>query len=178
MQTAKTLLPPRTIMEVYQMLPEGTLAEVIHGNLFMSPSPSTSHQRVLRKLSVQFSNWVEQNNADEVFMAPYDVYLDEEANVVQPDIIFISSAKSKGIRSNGFYGTPDLIIEILSPGNARHDLEIKKELYERFGVTEYWVVNPDTREATGFFLQGKVYASPVTFTGLLRSRLLNTDIEF
>ncbi|MDW8331834.1 MAG: Uma2 family endonuclease [Cyclobacteriaceae bacterium] len=178
MQTAKTLLPPRTIMEVYQMLPEGTLAEVINGLLYMSPSPATNHQRIIGNIFFKLKLWIEQNQSGEVFIAPFDVYLDEEANVVQPDIIFISSAKSKGIRSNGFYGTPDLIVEILSPGNPRHDLEIKKELYERFGVTEYWVVNPDTREATGFFLQGKVYASPGTFTGLLRSRLLNTDIEF
>ncbi|MCS6974647.1 MAG: Uma2 family endonuclease [Cyclobacteriaceae bacterium] len=178
MQTAKTLLPPRTIMEVYQMLPEGTLAEVFHGNLFMSPSPPTSHQRILRKLSVQFSNWVEHHKAGEVFIAPYDVYLDEEANVVQPDIIFISSAKSKGIRSNGFYGTPDLIVEILSPGNPRHDLEIKKELYERFGVTEYWVVNPDTREATGFHLEGKRYTLLGSFHGLIQFRRLDCILNF
>ncbi len=178
MLSEKIIQRPRTIMEVYRMLPEGTLAEVINGNLYMSSSPTTNHQRILRRLSTTLSDWVESKKMGEIFIVPYDVYIDEQVHVVQPDIVFIPSSKSVFIQSDGFHGVPDLIVEILSPGNVRHDTEIKKELYERFGVKEYWIVNPDTKEVSGFFYDGKAYATLGSFTGKITSRLLNSTFEF
>lgn len=106
--------PPRTIMEVFRSLPEGTLAEVINGNLYMSPSPTRSHQRLFRKLLVAFTNFIEPLALGEAFSAPYDVFLDEDANAVQPDIFFITTERLPIAEEDGVYGAPDLIVEMLS----------------------------------------------------------------
>ncbi len=178
MQSLKIPSPPRTIMEVYQMLPEGTLAEIINETLYMSPAPTSHHQRIIRKLALGISQYVDRNQLGEIFFAPFDVYLDEKANVVQPDIVFISKIKSETIQLNGVHGVPDLLIEILSPGNSSHDTKTKKDLYEKFGVKEYWIVDPETKEATGLALQGKKYRQIGFYTGKIQSELLNETFQF
>jgi Uma2 family endonuclease len=169
--------PPRTIMEVFKMLPEGTLAELINGTLYMSPAPNTNHQRLMRKLTVAMSTYVEEYRLGEIFFSPYDVYLDEHSNAVQPDIIFISS-KNSDIIKDAVHGAPDLIIEILSPGNPKHDMVLKKELYQQFGVREYWIIIPDTKESTGFTLQNGIYTTCGTFTAKIKSIVLNQEFSF
>jgi Uma2 family endonuclease len=178
MFTERLVQRPKTIMELYHMLPEGTLAEVINGSLFMSPSPNTRHQRILGKLYLRIAEFVEQNDLGEVFFAPYDIYLDETTNVVEPDLVFISKSKLSAIKPNGFHGVPDLIIEILSPGNSGHDTKTKKDLYERFGVSEYWIVDPESNTATGFSLSEKSYIEIGSFTGLIKSQLLTNQFGF
>jgi Uma2 family endonuclease len=177
MQIIKT--PPRTIMEVFQMLPEGTLAELINGSIFMSPAPTPKHQRIIRDLAFVLSSFVKNNQKGEVLFSPCDVYLDEHANAVQPDIIFISKEKASIVQENSsIHGVPDLIVEILSKGNSDHDLVVKKELYERFGVREYWVVNPDTKECLGFTLSNNKYIECGKFAARISSPLLKDDFEF
>src|SRR5689334_15364090 len=111
-----TQYPPKTIMEVYKSLPEGTLAELIEGTLYMSPSGNTFHQRISRKLTSSFEKFLEQNPATgEFFVAAYDVYLDEESTAVQPDLIFVLSENSSIIKDDCIHGVPDLLVEILSP---------------------------------------------------------------
>ena len=96
-------------MEVYRMLPEGTLAELIDGILYMSPSPIDSHQRAVTRLVGQMYLFVEKNDLGEIFTAPFDVYLDEHSNAVQPDILFIAKENLNIVRSH-VHGVPDLII--------------------------------------------------------------------
>lgn len=122
--------PPRTIMEVYKMLPEGTLAELISGVLYMSPSPVRLHQRIVTMLSARISLYVEDNKLGEVYVAPFDVYLDECANAVQPDIVFVAK-KNLSIIERHIHGVPDLVVEVLSEGNKSHDLIKKKDLYQQ-----------------------------------------------
>jgi Uma2 family endonuclease len=171
--------PPRTIMEVFKMLPEGTLAEVIDKTLYMSPTPITIHQRILRKLSTEIDSFLTENNLGELFFAPFDVFLDENSNAVQPDILVVLN-ESKHIidESSTIHGVPDFIIEVLSPGNKKHDLVTKKELYERFGVKEYWVIDPVEKEATGFSLANQRYSEFFKGKGEIKSRLLNKSFSF
>ncbi|MEO7990085.1 MAG: Uma2 family endonuclease [Chryseolinea sp.] len=177
MQSIKT--PPRTIMEVFQMLPEGTLAELINGSIYMSPAPNPYHQRIVLNLSIALSSYVKQSHPGEVFISPCDVYLDDHSNAVQPDIILISSKKNVIVNKSGLHGIPDLLIEVLSPGNSEHDTITKKALYEKFGVQEYWIVNPDTKETTGYSLKDKQYISLGQFIGKIHSVLLdNQTFEF
>jgi Uma2 family endonuclease len=178
MDEVKILTPPRTIMEVFKMLPEGTLVELLNGTLYMSPAPTKSHQRLIKALALSISAVVEPNGMGELFLAPYDVFLDEEENVVQPDLFFISQAKSSIAIENGVHGVPDLIIEILSPGNFRHDSVTKKDLYEKFGVQEYWIVNPATKEALGYTLKEGVYSEIGLYTCKINSLLLKSDFIF
>jgi Uma2 family endonuclease len=167
-------------MEVYKMLPEGTLAEIINGSIQMSPAPTPSHQSIVRELAYAILNYIKQHRkSDHIFFAPCDVFLDEQLNAVQPDIIFISAAKNSIIRDEAIHGVPDLIIEVLSPGNSYHDLVTKKDLYQKFGVQEYWVVTPETKETIGFILKTGSYSESGRYKGKIHSVILdNTAFEF
>jgi len=112
----------------------------------MSPAPSTTHQRILRELGGYFLNYLRGKEC-EVFYAPFDVRIpvgdekDEDIrNVVQPDIVVICDRSC--LDERGYRGAPGLVIEILSPGTSKKDLQEKYRLYERSGVKEYWVVYP------------------------------------
>lgn len=170
--------PPRTIMEVFKILPEGTLAELIDGSIYMSPSPTARHQRTVGKLYKVLSAHIEKNRLGEIFISPFDVYLDEIANAVQPDLIFIAADNFSVIGEDAIHGVPDMLLEILSPGNPQHDLVRKKGLYEKFGVREYWIINPDTKEASGFVLKDGKYGDAVQFTGKIKSALLCQEFIF
>src|SRR5688500_9436555 len=126
--------PPRTIMEVYKILPEGTLAEVIDNQIYMSPSPAFDHQDILIEIAAQLRSKLK--NEAKVSVAPFDVYLDESRNAVQPDIVIILNS-NKGIlnRKGHFHGVPDIVVEILSPENRDYDLIRKKDLYQKFGIS-------------------------------------------
>jgi Uma2 family endonuclease len=176
MQGIKT--PPRTIGEVFKSLPEGTLAELIDGTLYMSPAPSPKHQRIVGRIFTQLSSYVLENNLGEVFLSPCDVFFDEHSNAVQPDLIFISSQNSSLVGQEAIHGAPDLLIEVLSPGNSNHDLIRKKGLYEKFGVKEYWIIDPDTKETIGYFLKDGIYISLGTFSGKIRSAQLQQEFAF
>ena len=125
----------------YAKLPDdGNRYEIIEGDLVMTPAPKTGHQRISRRLLVQLTLFVEKHQLGEVFDAPCDVVFSPE-NTVQPDIFFISTKQEKLITEDNIQGAPDLIIEILSPTTAYYDLVEKKEIYEKFGVKEYWIVD-------------------------------------
>lgn len=171
--------PPRTIMEVYKTLPEGTLAELIDNTIYMSPSPVSKHQVILNKINVQVYNHLEKNNTGIVYMSPLDVYLDEKSNAVQPDLSVVLFEGNANVDEDGYiHGAPDLIVEVLSPGNSKYDLVKKKELYERFGVKEYWIVDPETKQTQGFQLQKDNYISIFDQIGKMESPLLSITISF
>ena len=123
--------------------------ELIKGKIFkMSPAPSTNHQRISRKLT-GFMIYAFKNHSCELFIAPFDVRLldkkksalDKEIHtVVQPDLCVICDEAK--IDERGGIGAPDLVIEILSPGNSNKEMKYKFDLYQEAGVLEYWIVNP------------------------------------
>lgn len=169
--------PPRTILEVYRGLPEGTLAQLINNQIIMSPSPTNSHQKVLGKIFRQLCDFVEGNNLGEVRVAPFDVHFNRK-NVFQPDIIFIANDNLHHLKEDGFYGAPDLVIEILSPGTWRVDKEDKKDEYERSGVKEYWMVEPRDKTTEGFVLHNKEYQLVPSETGTITLQLLQCTLTF
>ena len=177
METLITTRPPRTIREVYDALPEGTPAQLIENQLVMSPSPTDNHQKVLNRINFLILKYLESNPIGELRIAPYDVHLDDE-NVFQPDIIFIKNENLSKIEQNGFHGAPSLVIELLSPGTARYDRFQKKVVYERSGVQEYWIVDPDTKNVNGYFLEEGRYGDPVNNVGLISSKLLGEEFAF
>lgn len=126
----------------YLKLPDdGTRYEIIEGELIMTPAPSVIHQRILRNLIRAFDDFVEKNQLGEVLFSPVDVVL-SETNVVEPDVLFISTQNSSIIGEKNISGAPDLLIEIISPSSGYYDMIEKKELYQEFGVREYWIVDP------------------------------------
>jgi Uma2 family endonuclease len=142
--------------EDYLKTPDDKRYELIEGELLMTPSPITNHQRISRKIAFLIEKFVTENDLGEVFYAPYDVYLDDE-NVVQPDIMFISKGRSKIIGEKNLQGAPDLVVEILSESTAYRDLIQKKKLYAKFGVKEYWIVVPEEKTIDIYSLKDKSY---------------------
>ena len=170
-------MPPRTRMEGYKMLPQGTLAELIDGKIYMSPSPVTDHQRIISRLLSKIFSYVEEEGLGEVFVSPFDVYLDEHANAVQPDLIFVSKTNIHIVQDH-IHGVPDLLIELLSPGNKTHDTVTKKNLYETFKVKEYWIIDPATKESIGYRLEGGRYQEFARSVGNIASLLLKQRFDF
>lgn len=131
--------------------------ELLEGEVFMSPAPMPSHQIILRNLTRLLDRYVAANNLGEVLFAPVGVRLAEDV-VVQPDLLFISQAKTAElIGEQNIEGAPDLVVEILSPGTAHHDRHNKLLLYARYGVAEYWIVDPENKALELYVLDGETY---------------------
>src|SRR5688572_29675167 len=104
---------PKTALDVFRMLPEGTLCEVIDNVLYMSPAPKYTHQRLLLLLARKISDHVEKLSLGEAFISPIDVYFEELLSAVQPDLIFVSTPNRGIMNEDGYlYGAPDLVIEV------------------------------------------------------------------
>jgi len=149
--------------------------ELINGEVMKRASPKTPHQRTSFKLSVEFGIYNKKKKAGEFFTAPYDVFFDEENAGMQPDVLFVSKVRDFVIKDgNGIVGAPDLIIEIVSPGTVSRDRATKKDQYERFGVREYWIVDPAYQSIEVFRLENDRYQlfSTVEKAGKITSSVL------
>ncbi|WP_106497324.1 Uma2 family endonuclease [Lentibacillus sp. Marseille-P4043] len=152
------------------------LLEYIDGFVYMSPSPSTKHQRISSKLQIEFGNFL-KGRPCEVFPAPYDIELMNEkidgTKIVIPDISIICD--KSGFTDARYVGVPDLVVEILSPSNQSHDLVTKLNLYMDYGVQEYWIVNPSLDSIMVYALndQGMYEQHDVkTDVGIITSKFL------
>ncbi|MEM7551950.1 MAG: Uma2 family endonuclease [Bacteroidota bacterium] len=163
-------------VEDYLQLEEGLLAQLIEGELIVSPSPLTTHQRVLRKLFSALNSRLEKSG--EVFLAPLDLHIDHK-NVFQPDLMYLSSRHSGYVIERGLNGPPDLVVEIISPSNSIFDRNTKKKKYLEFGVGEYWIIDPANKT---FELYTEDIDNPDQFLvekGLIKSSVLGkNELEF
>jgi Uma2 family endonuclease len=168
----------RWTYEEYYKLDADQRYEIIDGALLMAPAPDTWHQDWSRELSALIVPYVKRHDLGKIFIAPVDVVLDEH-NTVQPDIVFIAKAKLSIIERRAIFGTPDLIIELVSPSSVRRDRYEKKQLYERFGVREYWIGDPANRSLEILTLKAGHYELHCSAeeTGKLNSQLL-MGLEF
>lgn len=140
MQTATIDRTKEWTVADYLMLGEmNTPCQLIKGELIMSPSPPPVHRRVLKKLFTIVD--AAGHTHGEAFFAPQDLYIDNR-NVFQPDLIYIPNEKKHIITERGIEGTPDLVAEIISPSNLFMDRNTKKNVYQKIGVKEYWLVDP------------------------------------
>ncbi len=120
--------------------------ELIEGEVFMTPSPNTGHQRAVAKLLRRLADYVDQNDLGEVFIAPYDIVF-SKWTALEPDLLFIRRERSSIITAANVQGAPDLVIEVLSPSNKTYGRETKMRAYESAGVSEVWYLDPE--EKTG-----------------------------
>jgi Uma2 family endonuclease len=145
----------------------------------MSPAPLFKHQKTIQSIFKELDKIVEEKGKGSIIVAPFDIKLDKTQNSVQPDIIVILKNNPNQVTEDGRYtGVPDLLIEVLSPSNKEYDLIKKKDLYEKFGVQEYWIVDPDTKLAIGFALSGDSYKKISEEIGKINSSLLNSEFTF
>ena len=130
-------------------LPEdGLRHEIIDGVHFVTPSPVTRHQQLSRRLLVAIDRYLEDHPGfGEVFQAPFDT-LFSPFDVVVPDLVVVTGDQLDILTDKNVAGAPALIVEILSPGTRRRDIGVKRQLYDRGGVREYWMVDPEAQAVT------------------------------
>ncbi len=128
--------------EDYALLPsDGKRHEIIEGVHIMTPAPGFLHQNVLRILGMHLNTYLTENNAGIPVFSPIDVIL-SLYDVVQPDIIVILNENRRIITARNIQGAPDIVIEIISESSIKEDRIVKRKLYERTGIREYWIVDP------------------------------------
>jgi len=141
----------------YVCIPEdGYRYEVLWGELIMPPSPTAGHQRVLGNLFSALHQHVTAHDLGAVYIAPLDVVLSEH-NVLQPDILFISKERLDIVTETHVAGSPDLVIEVLSPGTAAADRGRRMDAYAAFGVAHCWLVDPRSHTFEVYELRGERY---------------------
>jgi Uma2 family endonuclease len=124
-----------------QLMPDdGKRREIINGELYVTPSPVNYHQKILFNLTLAMGKFLEDNPLGELRFAPLDVILSEH-DVLEPDLLLVLN-DHKDILQDWVRGAPDLVIEILSPTTEARDRGIKLKAYARYGVQEYWIVDP------------------------------------
>ena len=128
----------------FVLFPEdGLRHELIDGEHYVTPSPIRKHQSIVGNLYFLLRAYLEGRNAGRVFVAPFDV-LFSLFDVVEPDLLYISRERLADVLTTAnVKGAPDLVVEVASPGTRRRDETIKRRFYERFGVAEYWVIDPE-----------------------------------
>jgi Uma2 family endonuclease len=148
--------------EDLQTFPEGDgkRYEIIDGELLVTPSPMTRHQRVLGNFYWWVRSHLEKSPIGEVFFAPYDVVL-SDINVVEPDLLFFSNARMDRLTRKNAQGAPDLVVEVLSESTRRTDEIRKRKLFERFDVLEYWIVDPELDTVKIYRRAGERFDRPI-----------------
>jgi len=172
----------------YLTYDENERIEIIEGEIVsMSPAPSRIHQEVITEILFKIRQYIESNNSPcKVYAAPFDVILkndDEDVtnskNIVQPDISVICDRTK--LTDKGCSGSPDMIVEVVSPGNPRNDYIKKLSLYEEFKVKEYWIVNPMEKNILVYTLTHNGYGAPkmYTFNDKIKVNIYdNLEIDF
>jgi Uma2 family endonuclease len=127
-----------------QLFPDdGRRHEIIDGQHYVTPSPNTRHQRLVGRLHAAFVLYLRDHpSAGEAFLAPFDVVF-TEFDVVEPDLLFVCADQHEIVTEKHVRGAPAIVIEILSAGTRRVDEKVKYPLFERGGVREYWLVDPE-----------------------------------
>jgi Uma2 family endonuclease len=145
-----------TVEDYYELPEDGNQYEIIAGQLELKPSPTTTHQRISHRLERTLTDSCE--NEYIIMDSPVDVILSDN-ETRQPDILMIHRSREEIIEERAVVGPPDLVIEIISPNSAKRDRVMKRESYARFGVPEYWIVDPSNLTVEQYVLvtQGQPY---------------------
>ena len=156
--------PLLTVADLDLMPDDGNRYEIIEGELFVSRAPSLTHQIIVTNIAADFHGFLAANPLGLVVVGPGVIF--SEYSGVIPDLIFISNERRKEIAAGErVMGAPDLVIEIVSPGaeNERRDRVVKRQLYGKHGVREYWIVYPESRSLEVYVFDGRTLNLANTF---------------
>ena len=165
MSTATSLL---TADELDQFPDDGKRREIIGGELHVSPAPLISHHDLVKWILAFLLRVIEEPGHGKVIQRPVDVRF-SESDLVQPDIVGIRADRLEMCQGNTVHGAPDIAIEVLSPSTESYDRTEKKQLYERYGVNEYWIFDPKTETLIIFKLVDGVYVELAARAGVFDS---------
>jgi len=136
---------------------DGKRHELIDGEHYVTPSPNLRHQTISGRLHLWIGKYLEERPVGRVWSAPLDVVLSQH-DVVEPDLIYVSNARGSILTKQNIQGAPDLAVEILSPGTRKTDEITKRHAYERWGIGEYWVVDPELDGVKIYRLRERTFA--------------------
>jgi Uma2 family endonuclease len=172
-----------THADLLAMPDDGKRREIIDGELYVTPSPVNYHQKILFNLTLAFGKFLENHPLGELRFAPLDVILSEH-DVLEPDLLFVLNEHQDFLR-DWVRGAPDLVVEILSPSTEARDRGIKLKAYARYGVGEYWIVDPNAQvievyrlTAEGFHVASRRARGKTVETPLLPGFSLPVDGVF
>jgi Uma2 family endonuclease len=149
----------RLTYDDYRLIPEdGWCHEILDGEHHVTAAPYLRHQEVLIQLAEILQSFIRRNRLGKLFVAPTDVLLSRH-DIVQPDLVFVSQDRLGILTRRNIQGAPDLVIEILSDSTRRVDQGAKLDLYERSGVREYWLLDPDAQTVAVQRLEGERFRS-------------------
>ena len=173
-------MAPRTplVYEDLESFPEDNLRrEILGGELYVTPSPTRRHQEIVLSVAVALRSHGKRAGGH-VYIAPLDTVLSAQ-NVVEPDVVFIAPDRQDTLGDKAIIGVPSLLVEVLSPGTAATDRGRKRDLYARFNVAEYWIVDPDANaiERCSHPVEG-VYRDIVTFENDMPAATLDLVLSF
>lgn len=144
-----------TWQDVQQMPDDGRRREAIAGELHVTAAPSFFHQRISHRLAVALHEVLERPAHGILAAAPVGVEFPATGEGVQPDLVFVSSARTEIVQGDWIRGAPDLVVEILSPSTEERDRGLKLKLYRRQGVPEYWIVDPEAETVEAWDFRGE-----------------------
>jgi Uma2 family endonuclease len=147
--------------DIWDAPEDGKRYEVVDGDLYMTTAPDLDHQRPSMGLSGFIRWYLRTHPIGEIFAAPVGLILDDE-NGLQPDLVYVSKARAAILTRRGIRGTPDLVVEVLSPSTADRDRGIKLRRYAAAGVPHYWIVAPETHTLEAYRLEEYTYQLTVT----------------
>ncbi len=157
--TPETKLRGRLGYREYVCFPDdGRRHEIIDGEHVVNPAPDTYHQTLSRRIQFQLYTQIELEQLGQIFDAPTDLQL-SETDIVQPDLILVLNRKPTIITPTKIKGTPDMVAEILSASSTKNDRVLKRELYRKSAIPEYWIVDPEDHVVEQFVLEGGAYTS-------------------
>ncbi len=174
----QTTAPRPITVHDFRELPEGPpYYQLIEGDLYMSPTPNFFHQSIVMNIAFILRRYLEKNPIGKVVISPSDVEL-SDLNVYVPDVYYVSNERKHIFTKQGAAGAPDLVVEVLSPGTAKYDKGVKRQVYARTGVKELWLVAPEANEVSVYRLEESasepvgVYGTRQKFTSPLFPRLV------
>jgi len=155
----------------YEALPaDGRRYELHDGELFVTAAPGLQHQRLVGNVFALLREHVRARGLGEVFVSPVDCIF-SDTTVIQPDVVFLESERSSLASARGFEGPPTLAVEILSPSTVQIDRGVKLQLYARYRVPYYWIVEPDLRSIEAYALSGGDFHLAARLGGVDRGSL-------
>jgi Uma2 family endonuclease len=151
---------------------DGIRRELVGGELLMTPAPSPRHQDVVGTIFVTLKAYADQHGGH-AYVAPIDIVF-EPHDVLEPDVVYIAADRLSIIGERAIFGVPSLVVEVISPSTSHDDHTVKLEIYARYGVPEYWIVDPATRSLERYSSPaGGHYSASETFAGIAHSATLD-----
>jgi Uma2 family endonuclease len=140
---------------------DGKRHELIDGEHYVTPSPNRRHQELLGTLYLLIASWLEEHPIGKAMLSPFDV-LFSDVDVVEPDLLYFSNARAAAvITPKNVQGAPEIVVEIASKSTRRRDETLKRQLYERGGVSEYWIIDPEIDVVRVFSRKGARFGRAV-----------------